>query len=70
MLAILPLQDWVSIDGEVRYPGNPADERINVPSIPRYYWRFRMHCTLESLLKNEGLNKQIRNLVRNTGRGK
>ena len=68
MFAILPLQDWVSIDGDVRYPGNPADERINVPAIPRYYWRFRMHSTLESLIGNDKLNKQIRNLVLNSGR--
>ena len=68
MLAILPLQDWVSIDGDVRYPGNPADERINVPAIPRYYWRFRMHCTLESLIGNAKLNKQIKNLVLTSGR--
>ena len=37
MLAILPLQDWLAMDGEVRYPGNPSDERINVPAIPRYH---------------------------------
>ncbi len=70
MLAVLPLQDWMSMDGEVRYPGNPADERINVPAIPRYYWRFRMHCTLESLLADENLNKKIRNLLLSSGRGR
>ena len=70
ILAILPLQDWLAIDGEVRYGGNPADERINVPAIPRYYWRYRMHCTLESLIANEKLNKHIRTLVGAAGRGK
>ena len=70
MLCVLPLQDWMSIDADARYPGNPADERINVPAIPRYYWRFRMHCTLEQLLGNDKLNKQIRSLVLNSGRDK
>ncbi len=70
MLAILPLQDWLATDGEVRYGGNPADERINVPAIPRYYWRYRMHCTLESLVANDRLNKHIRTLVSAAGRGK
>ena len=70
MLCVLPLQDWMSIDADARYPGNPADERINVPAIPRYYWRFRMHCTLEELLGNDKLNKQIRALVLNSGRDK
>ena len=70
MLAILPLQDWLATDGEVRYNGNPADERINIPAIPRHYWRYRMHCTLESLSANEKLNSHIRALVLSGGRGK
>ncbi len=68
MLAILPLQDWLATDGAVRYPGNPADERINIPAIPRHYWRYRMHCTLESLVANEGLNAHIRALVEASAR--
>ncbi len=68
MLAILPLQDWLATDGEVRYNGNPADERINVPAIPRYYWRYRMHCTLESLQANDKLNGHIRALVESAER--
>ena len=68
MLAILPLQDWLATDGEVRYNGNPADERINVPAIPRYYWRYRMHCTLESLQENDKLNGHIRALVESAER--
>ncbi len=69
MLAILPLQDWLATDGDVRYQGNPADERINIPAIPRHYWRYRMHCTLESLLANDKLNAHLRMLVAAAGRG-
>ena len=69
MLAILPLQDWLAMDGDVRYNGNPADERINVPAIPRYYWRYRMHCTLESLEANDKLNAHIKAQVHAAGRG-
>ena len=69
MLAILPLQDWLATDGEVRYSGHPADERINIPAIPRHYWRYRMHCTVESLLENDGLNAHLRSLVDAAGRG-
>ena len=69
MLAILPLQDYMACDGDVRYPGNPADERINIPAIPRHYWRFRMHCTLESLIANDSFNQHIRTLVEAAGRG-
>ena len=70
MLAILPLQDYLATDGDVRYQGNPSDERINVPAIPRYYWRYRMHCTLESLIGNEKLNAHIRTLVDAAGRNR
>ena len=70
MLAILPLQDWLATDGEVRYGGNPADERINVPAIPRYYWRYRMHCTLESLIANDKLCSHLRMLVEASARNR
>ncbi len=68
MLAILPLQDWLSIDGSVRYQGNPADERINIPANPRHYWRYRMHLTLEQLLAETELNNRLRDKIRNSGR--
>ena len=68
MLAILPLQDWLATDGEVRFQGDPAEERINVPAIPRYYWRYRMHCTVESLIGNEKLCTHIRSLNQSSAR--
>ncbi|MBO4624928.1 MAG: 4-alpha-glucanotransferase [Bacteroidales bacterium] len=70
MLAILPLQDYLATDGDIRYQGNPADERINVPAIPRYYWRYRMHCTLESLIANDKFNGHIRTLVEAASRNR
>ena len=69
MLAILPLQDYLAIDGAVRYNGNPADERINVPAIARHYWRYRMHVKLEDLIADEELCKHLRSLVRDAARG-
>ena len=70
MLAIIPLQDYLATDGELRYQGNPADERINIPAIPRHYWRYRMHCTLESLIGNDKFNAHIRTLVESAGRNR
>lgn len=51
MLTILPLQDWLSTDSELRRP-DPTEEQINIPSNPRHYWRYRMHLTLEKLLNH------------------
>ena len=67
MLTILPLQDWLSTDGELRYP-DPAKERINVPSDSNHYWRYRMHITLEKLIEADCLNNKITELIRNSGR--
>ena len=70
MLAILPLQDYLATDGEIRYQGNPADERINIPAIQHHYWRYRMHCTLESLIANDKFNSHIRTLVEAAARNR
>lgn len=67
ILAILSFQDWLSMDGKWRNP-NVQEERINIPANPRHYWRYRMHLTLEQLMKAESLNEKIKELIRQTGR--
>ncbi len=67
MFTILPLQDWLSMDGALRF-GDPAAERINVPAIPRYYWRYRMHLTLEELLAAEDFNTSLHDMILCSGR--
>ncbi len=67
MFTILPLQDWLSIDGALRFE-NPEKERINVPAIPRYYWRYRMHLTLEQLLAEEDFNNALYEMIACCGR--
>jgi 4-alpha-glucanotransferase len=69
MLAILPLQDYLAVDGAVRYPGDPADERINIPANPRHYWRWRMHLSVEDLIANKGLCEHIRSMIIDAARG-
>ena len=67
MLCILPLQDWLSIDGTVRRE-NPYKEQINEPAKNPHYWRYRMHLTLENLLGEELYNRRVENLVTTSGR--
>ena len=67
MLCILPLQDWLSIDGTIRRQ-NPLEEQINVPANSRHYWRYRMHLTLEQLNDETLLNKRIKGLIDDNGR--
>ena len=61
MLTILPIQDWLSIDPTIRKT-DPNSERINIPSNPKHYWRFRLHLNMEDLIRNEELTKVIKSL--------
>ncbi|WP_303963903.1 4-alpha-glucanotransferase [Succinatimonas hippei] len=67
LLCVLPLQDFLSIDEKIRFE-NAQEERINVPAIPHYYWRYRMHITLEELLSNQKFNDKIAALISASGR--
>ncbi|MDE6574402.1 MAG: 4-alpha-glucanotransferase, partial [Muribaculaceae bacterium] len=67
MLCILPLQDWLSIDGSIRRE-NPLEEQINVPANSRHYWRYRMHLTLEDLISNKDFNNYLRGKIEHSGR--
>ncbi len=67
ILCILALQDWMAIDGKWRNP-DVNGERINVPANPKHYWRYRMHLTIEELMKADSLNNKIKLLVEKTGR--
>jgi len=67
MLAILPLQDWLAMDGSLRRE-NPLEEQINVPANPRHYWRYRMHMPIEQLLEAHEFNKKIEEMVTRSGR--
>ena len=67
MLCLLSLQDWLSIDEQLRLPDQNA-ERINIPANPRHYWRYRMHLTIEQLLAADGFNAELQELITNSGR--
>ena len=62
MLAILPLQDWLSLSEELR-SDDIERERINLPAVSRHYWRYRMHLSLEELLSNEKFNEVLKRLI-------
>ena len=67
MWSVFLLQDLMGIDGKLRRE-DPAKERINIPAIPRYYWRYRMHITLEQLLKEKDFNNELISYIHSSGR--
>ena len=62
MLCMLSLQDWLAMDGELRSK-NPREERINVPSDAYNRWKYRMHLTIEELLKADKYNNKVRTMI-------
>lgn len=55
------------MDEEIRYPNVDA-ERINVPANLRHYWRYRMHLTLEELMKSNKFNEKMKEMIDAAGR--
>ena len=66
--SIFQLQDILGINEKIRRP-NPNDERINVPAIAKYYWRYRMHLSLEELIKEKDFNEELKEYISQSGRG-
>ncbi|MDD2327508.1 MAG: 4-alpha-glucanotransferase [bacterium] len=63
MWVILPWQDWMSLNTGLRNPDASA-ERINVPANPEHYWRYRMHLSLDELIKETAFNKLVAEMSR------
>ncbi|GAB5550763.1 MAG: 4-alpha-glucanotransferase [Saprospiraceae bacterium] len=58
MWAVFPLQDLLAMDGRLRRK-DPSEERINVPANPNHYWRYRMHLSIEDLMKEKSFNHML-----------
>ena len=67
ILAIFPIQDLLGMDDQLKMK-NPFAEQINEPSNPKHYWRYRLHLSLEDILKNKDFINEIRQLVKKSGR--
>jgi 4-alpha-glucanotransferase len=67
MWSIFQLQELLGADLRLRRP-NPDEERINVPAEADNYWRYRIHLTLEELLKASEFNSTLKKEVTRHGR--
>jgi 4-alpha-glucanotransferase len=65
--SIFQLQDIMGMSEQFRRE-NPHDERINVPANPHHYWRYRMHLTLEELIREKEFNAGLKTEVEASGR--
>jgi 4-alpha-glucanotransferase len=62
------IQELLGMSAKLRRE-NPNNERINVPSNPKHYWRYRMHLSLEDLMKEDEWNAQLKEMINAGGRG-
>ena len=67
MWTVIPMQDLLAIDENLRLP-DPDAERINVPAIMPFYWRYRMHLGLAELAAADDFNARLRRLLQASGR--
>ncbi len=67
MWSIFQLQDIMGIDEHLRRE-NPHEERINVPANAKHYWKYRMHMTMENLIREKQFNADLKQLVASGGR--
>lgn len=67
MCVVVPIQDFFALDANVRCE-DVMRERINEPSNPRNYWKYRMHITLWNMKHQDKLNNQITEMLKAAGR--
>lgn len=68
MWSIFQLQDILGMSETLRRE-NALEERINNPANPKHYWQYRMHITLEELIKQKEFNEELKGYVVHSGRG-
>ena len=67
MWSIFQLQDLLGLEEKLRRK-NPGDERINVPANSKHYWKYRVHLTLENLLRQVTFSSALRAMLTENGR--
>jgi len=67
MWSIFQVQDILGCSEKLRRQ-MPQEERINDPANPNQYWQYRMHLTLEQLIREQAFNREFRETVKASGR--
>ena len=67
MWAVFPICDLLGMDEQLKHP-KPSAERINEPSNSQHYWRYRLHLTMEEVLKEKDFGQKLKNMIAESGR--
>lgn len=68
MWSIFSIQDIFGLSLKYFQNIDPKDERINEPSNPEHYWRYRIHISLEKLLQDEKFSLFLLQMMKDCGR--
>ena len=63
MLAIFPIQDLFACQSDLCVK-DVHEERINVPANRHHYWKYRIHLTMEELIKNDQFTLKIKDMLK------
>jgi 4-alpha-glucanotransferase len=67
MWAVFQIQDLLAMSVDLRQ-ADAASERINEPSNPTHYWRYRMHLSLEELMTSYAFNEMLSDMLLDSAR--
>jgi 4-alpha-glucanotransferase len=67
MWSIFQIQDVLGMSEKLRRE-NPKEERINQPADPDHYWKYRMHISLDELIRQKDFTKELKTLIIQSGR--
>lgn len=67
MWSVFLLQDILGMDDSLRREDHRS-ERINVPAETNHYWKYRMHISLEQLLRQKEFNEEFNVYIEASGR--
>ena len=67
MLAIFPIQDWLSIDAGLRRE-DFMSERINLPADSQNHWKYRLHLNIEDLAREKSFSDKVLGMIKESRR--
>lgn len=68
MWSIFPIQDIFGLNLRLFEGIDPKTERINEPSNPEHYWRYRIHISLEKLIQDTKFSQFLLEMMKDSGR--
>lgn len=68
MWSVFAIQDLFGLERKYFEGIDPKEERINEPSNPEHYWRYRMHVNVEDLIADRPFSEKLKTMFEYAGR--